>query len=510
MERVSGPSVKGEQALRVENVSKTFPGQLALDRVDLEIARGQVRALLGENGSGKSTLIKILAGYHQPDPGARGWAEGEPLQLGSAAAARAAGLRFIHQDLGLVNELDVIDNLALGERYVGTRWLSRHREAKEARRLLAGFGVEVDVHAPVGSLAPAERTIIAVVRALRDQTERTMLVLDEPTASLSGAEVARLMEVVRAVRDRGGAILYVTHRLQEVFDIADTVTVLRDGKLIASRPVAGLDHDQLVEMLVGRPIQAVFPSAPAVGSDVVFHAQDIRGARITGVSLQVNRGEILGVAGIIGSGREELPYLLFGARPWHGGRIQLNHQNFSQIDIRTAIAAGIAFLPADRQRHSTFPTMLVRENLTLPQIPRSRFAWWVSTRREHAEVQGWLEQLDVRPPDPERMLSSLSGGNQQRVVLARWLRCLPKLLLLEEPTGGVDIAAKAEIYKLIEAAARDGMACIVCSSDAEELAGICDRVIVLRDGVVAAELSGESLTEEEVVTHTITKARAAA
>ena len=493
----------GLPALRLENVSKTFPGQRALDGVGIELRRGKVRALLGENGSGKSTLIKILAGYHQPDPGWSASADGAPLELGSATAASRAGVRFIHQDLGLVADLDVIDNLALGGHYAGRRWIGRRREVAAAESLLAQYGIEMSVSAPLRKLAPAEQTIVAIVRALRDGLDGRILVLDEPTGSLSGPEVADLFRVVQTVRDRGGAVLYVTHRLHEIFEIADDVTVLRDGRQVADRPVEGLDEGQLAELLVGRPLSSVFPPLPNPSDDLAFSATSIAGERIRSVSLSARKGEIVGVAGIIGSGREELPYLLFGARPWRAGRIRIGVRTFDAITVRKSIAAGVAFAPADRQRDSAIQALSVRENATLPSIPCRRWTGWVSKRREASEVRNWLVQLDVRPPDPERRLGSLSGGNQQRVVLARWLRCDPAVLLLEEPTRGVDIGAKAEIYRIIADAAGQGAGVIIFSSDAEELASVCDRVVVLRDGSVATELSGPALSEGAIVEQSI-------
>lgn len=496
-EPASSPG-RAEPVLRMENVSKSFPDSLALDGVGLELHPGEVRALLGENGSGKSTLIKILAGFHQPDFGAQAWADGEPLRLGSAAHARAAGVRFIHQDLGLVRDLDVVDNLALGERYVGRRWLSHRREADEARRLLAQYGVELDVHAPLWSLSPAEQTIVAVVRALRDGLERFVLVLDEPTGSLAASEVARLFDVIRAIRDRGGSLLYVTHRLQEVFEIADQVTVLRDGRVVADRPVAGLGEEQLVELLVGGAVEEVFPGPPPAGGEPAMDAEGISGAGVDDVSLTVGRGEILGIAGIIGSGREELLRLLFGAQRWTSGRLRVGPREFSSISVPQAIDAGLAYA-ASRGNGGMTRDLSIRENVTLPKIPVTHRGWWLSTRREAEDVRGWLDRLDVRPPAPERPLASLSGGNQQRVVLARWLRCRPQVLMLEGPTLGVDIGAKAEIYRALVDAAREGTAVVVSSSDAEELAAICDRVIVMRDGRISTELRGAQLTEQVIV-----------
>jgi ribose transport system ATP-binding protein len=490
-------------ALRLAGLGKTFPSQAALRGVDLELQRGEVRALLGENGSGKSTLIKVLAGYHTPDPGWTAEADGVPFTLGNAEAAREAGLRFIHQDLGLVPELSVIDNLALGEDYVGRRWISSRREAAAAREALSRLGLDLNVHRAVRELAPGEQAGVTIARALRDGLDGTILVLDEPTASLSGAEVDRLHQIVRRIRDSGGAVLYVTHRLGEVFEIADRVTVLRDGSKVADRPVSDLSHAELVRLVVGRDVDAVFPHAVASRGSVAFEAQDICGKGVENVSLTGYHGEILGVAGITGSGREELPYLLFGARRWDSGRLRLGDRSHNKMTVSAALRCGMAFAAADRQRESAIPLLTIRDNVMLSAVPKGRAAWWVSLRSQRREVEEWLERMGVRPPDPELPLASLSGGNQQRVVLARLLRSEPKVMILEEPTRGVDIGAKAEIYRILAEVAAGGAALVICSSDAEELALVCDRVLVLREGRVVAELENESLTEEDIVSHCV-------
>ena len=489
-------------ALRLEGLSKTFPGQQALKSVDLELHHGEVRALLGENGSGKSTLIKILAGRHQPDPGASAWIGGEPFQLGSAAAARTAGIRFIHQDLGLVAALSVVDNLALGGAYVGRRWLKNRTETAEARRLLSLYGVELDVHAPVGALSPAEQTIVAIVRALRDGVENGILVLDEPTATLSANEIERLFAVMRNACSAGTAVLYVTHRMQEVFEIVDRVTVLRDGNVVADADVKALTEESLVEAMIGRPLEAVFAEAPHRSGEVILAVECISGDRVRSFSLSLRRGEIVGVAGVEGSGREELPQLLFGARRWHSGAISFGNRRLERMTISDAMSMGMGYA-GHRDKGSATRSMLVRENLTLPAIPTRGPGKWLSNKHESKSTEPWLQRFDVRPADPERPLGLLSGGNQQKVVLARWLRCGSKILVLEDPTRGVDIGAKAGIYRIMAEAASTGTSFIVVSSDAEELAAICDRVLVLRDGTIASELHGTGLTEDAIVRNSI-------
>jgi ribose transport system ATP-binding protein len=486
--------------LALRALSKTFPGQMALIDADFELRRGEVHAVLGQNGSGKSTLIKILAGFHQADAGAEALLDGKTFELGSAGAAAAAGIRFVHQDLALVPELDAVDNLALGSRYDGRWWLSDRRERRATREILAEFGIHVDVGRPLTQLAPAERTMLAIARALREGDDRgTILVLDEPTATLGGEEAERLHALVRRIRDDGGSVLYVTHRLDEVFTLADRVTVLRDGRRVGTRTVAGLDHDGLVELIVGRPLRDIFPGAPPPpdeGTEVLLGATELCGQVIEGMSFDVFAGEILGIAGLIGSGREELPYLLTGARSWSSGEIRVAGRARSSLNPREAIAAGIGFVSSDRKGESALPLLSVGENITLPKLEVSGPLRWLSPRRERTRVMEWLRRLDIRPSAPDLPLASLSGGNQQKAVIARWLRTGTRVLVLDEPTQGVDIGAKAGIYQRLTDFVGAGNAAVVFSSDAEELASLCDRVIIVRDGRVGHVVDGEALAPE--------------
>jgi ribose transport system ATP-binding protein len=496
----------GDAGLVIRGLSKTFPGQVALAGVGLELRPGQIHALLGQNGSGKSTLIKILAGVHTPDPGGQAWMHGAPLTLGSAAAAHHAGLRFIHQDLGLVPTLDVVDNLALGQRYQARWWLSARTEAAAARELLAELDPHIDVTAPVSQLSAAERTIVAVARALRGGVAASgVLVLDEPTAALPAAETGRLFRLVRAVAARGTAVLYVTHRISEVFELADQVSVLRDGRRVLTCPLAEVTPTSLVEHIVGRPLEEFYPEAPPPGRDVALAVEGLRTVRLRDLHFAVHRGEILGIAGISGSGREDVAPALAGAIAWAGGRLTIGGRVLHRMDPAAAIGQGIAYLPHDRKRESAIPGFTVRENLTLPQLRTTH--GWLSLRRERAEADVWLDRLAVRPPDAaERVFSTLSGGNQQKVVLARWMRCGAQVLALDEPTQGVDVAAKTMIYQALTAAARQGTSVIVASSDSEELARLCDRVVVLRDGQVTAELHGGALTAEAITQRAMAEA----
>lgn len=502
-----GPDIGAERpAFRIDHLSKTFAGQVALDDVSIEVRSGEVLALCGENGSGKSTLIKILAGYHAPDPGCSGTMDGEPINL--AEGTRTHGgwrqrLHFIHQDLALVDGLSTVENLALGRGYetgrcARIRWREERRRAKA---LLDEFGSTFDLNAPVGTLRTADRVLVAIVRALQnwDPTVWNVLFLDEPTASLPAHEVDVLFEAVRRVAARGAGVVFVSHRLSEVFALATRATVLRNGRLIGSRDVSELDHDSLVEMIVGRSL------APHDGGRLdrerptILKVDGLVGGTVRGASFALREGELLGIAGLTGSGREELPMLLAGAESPEAGSVVLRGDRVDLRSIGTALRAGIALVPADRSHLGAIPSQSVRENLTLPLLAPLFTNGRLSRGRERREAEAWIREMDVRPRDPEMPLANLSGGNQQKVVLARWLRTDPRLIVLDQPTQGVDVGSRAQIYELLTRTARGGVGVVVCSSEAAELEVLCDRVLVFRDGVIAAELDGAAVTEDRIV-----------
>jgi ribose transport system ATP-binding protein len=502
------PSESAGVALTLKGLTKVFQGQRALDGVDLELRRGEVHALVGQNGSGKSTLIKILAGYHSPEPGAVAELGGEPFDLGSARAAQDASIRFIHQDLGLIGDLDAVDNFALVGGYRGRWWLSDRSERTAIRDVMAEYGLDFDVSTPIGTLSPTRQAMLAIVRVLH-RTTGGLVVLDEPTASLPAQEIRQLFSLIRDLRGRGAAVLFVTHRLGEVFEIADRVSVLRDGRRVATRAVAELDHDRLVELIVGRPLEAFYAPPPEPRDDVILNVEDLRGAGVTDVSFAVHEGEIVGLTGLTGSGHEDLLYLLFGARPRISGRVMVDGKELDDLSPASAIRAGMAFAPADRRRLSATPGLSIRENLTLPDLRPTGPARWLSPRSERSETLSWLERLGVVPAEPERTFGTLSGGNQQRVVLARWLRCGSRVFLFEEPTNGVDTGAKQGIYAALGEAAASGAAILILSADPEELSAMCDRVIVMRGGAIAATLAGAALNPDAIVAHSLLRGQAA-
>lgn len=489
-------------ALRIEHLSKTFPGQSALVDVDLDVAAGEVHALVGQNGSGKSTLIKVLAGYHQPDPGASAWANGEPLTLGDGDAAAAAGIRFVHQDLGLIGNLSTVENIALTVGYTTgfggkIRWREEVRRAREAMDAL-GLG-SIDVKKPVDSLPPSQKTAVAIARAISGWEEgANLLVLDEPTATLPGADVERLFEVIHRLKERGVSILYVSHHLDEVFELADRVTVLRDAHKIATVPVAGLDHDGLVELIVGHRIEAATASVFGSQASSVLRVRDLHGGNVHGIDLDVHEGEIVGLAGITGSGREHVLELIAGQLPRDEGDVVVDGRVIKNFDPRSAIDAGIAFVPADRKVRGTVGPMTVRENLTLSDLTPHFVAGRLRHRREREETHSWIARLSIKTPGPEAAIGALSGGNQQKVMFGKALRLTPKVLLLAEPTQGIDIGAKDQIHALVDQAAQEGVATFVASTDTDELVRLCHRVLVIVDGRIVAEISGSDITAETI------------
>jgi ribose transport system ATP-binding protein len=488
-------------ALEIHNLSKSFPGTRALSAVDLDVEAGEIHALVGQNGSGKSTLIKLLAGFHSPERGSVVRVAGATVELGNASAAREAGFRFVHQDLALVGTLNVVENLALGRGFDTGRTgrIQWRAERARAREMLRSLGFEIDVRRPIGELTAAERTGVAIARALWEWEESArVLVLDEPTATLPKAEVETLFESIRRIRDRGVGVLYVSHRLDEVFAIADRVTVLRDGKRVGTHRTGELDEEKLIALMLGSAVTKAVGSSSARRGEAVLRARDLFGTVLDGIDFDVYAGEVVGFAGLTGSGREELLPMLFGASP-RNGTVEVGDAVVRAEQPQAAIRAGLALVPADRLRQGGVFEMPVGSNLTLSGMRSVRGPGGAIRRRaERVESRKWLSRLDVRPPDPDRPLATLSGGNQQKVVIAKWLRLAPKVLLLDELTQGVDVGAKSMIHALIRSAAEAGAAVVVASSDDEEICDLCDRVYILREGRIEAELAQHEMTIDEV------------
>ena len=494
--------------LEVHNLSKQFGGEQALDGVDLTVLPGEVHGLLGENGSGKSTLIKVLAGYHAPDEGAEvrvnGTAVDLPLKPGEF---RSLGMSFVHQDLALIQSLSVAENLRVGElTYQRTKIISWRRQAARARKIFARYSVKIDPTARVADLRATDRALLAIVRAMegleaRESDAAALLILDEPSVFLPREGVLRLFDLVRAVRDSGSGVLFVSHNLEEVKEITDRLTVLRDGRAVGVRTTSETTETDLVELIIGRKLAP--SSGPARDVDegqIAVSVEDLAGGLVRDIRFDVRRGEILGLAGLAGSGFEDVPYLLFGARPARKGRLRIGENSYDLQSMSTveAVKVGIALVPADRARDGSASTLTVGDNVMLQTMHEHRRGV-VLNRRSMAHAAGEvLEQFDVRPSEPRMPYRALSGGNQQKALLAKWLQRKPRVLLLHEPVQGVDIGARHQIFKLIQRAAREGMTVICASSDYEQLAQTCDRVLIIGRGRIVNELEGDEVTKHRI------------
>ena len=493
-------------ALRVTGLSKAYAGTLALDGVDLDIRPGEVHALLGGNGSGKSTLIKCLAGVVTPEPG------GE-LTLGdqqvaaetwSPEKAYAAGLRFVHQQPAVFAELSIAENIAFGSTFPRNRAgkIAWKQLNERTAALLARYHVAAGPTTPLGALRAADRTRVAIIRAVQDREDADsgVLVLDEPTAALPASEVEQLLDSVRRYAAAGQTILYVSHRLDEVLSVADRVTVLRDGRKVATVEAKGLSESALIELIVGRPLDRLFQDpVDGIDVDVVLAARGLSGGPLKDVSFDLHRGEVLGIAGLLGSGRSELLRMLFGAHPVTGGTITLNGREVAFDTPSAAMQAGMAYVPEERQADAIFAGESVRHNMTAGAAGDYYKGLRYSHGRERRDSSDAIRRFLIRVGTDRQSVETLSGGNAQKVVLARWLRREPAVLLLDEPTQGVDISARSEIYALVRAATEAGTSVLFVASDPEELAHACDRVLVLRDGRIATEvrppLEAHRLTE---------------
>ncbi len=499
--------------IQLTGLTKRFSGVLALDDVDLEVAAGEVHGLLGENGSGKSTLIKVLAGFHGVDAGRLSVA-GVPVALPLAPdAPKRLGLEFVHQDLGLIESLSVVENLRAGEMARRRLRISWADERARAAEVFQRYGISLDPRAIVGDVRPVQRAQLAIARAMegmrasREGAGQTggLLVLDEPTVFLPREEVEQLFALMREVAASGASVLFVSHDIDEVLRVTDRVTVLRDGRLIDTVRTADLDHSALIERIIGRRLEAMVPAAqsstsPAADATVLARVTGLSADPLEDVEIAVRAGEVLGVTGLLGSGFERLPYALCGADPPDAGTLELDGTSFDlrKMTPRRAAPAGIALIPADRKNDGAVQSLSVTDNVTMPVLRQYGHPALLRRRAMTAATTELMDRYDVRPRDPSLPLSSLSGGNQQKALIAKWLQTEPRLLLLHEPTQGVDIGARGQIFEVIRASADDGRSVICASADHEQLAAICDRVLVFARGAVVAELTGTDVTKDRI------------
>ncbi len=495
-------------ALELSGISKSFPGVRALTDVSLQVKRGEVRALLGENGAGKSTLMNILSGSLGTYDGDI-TIDGRRADIRSPRAARNLGIAMIHQELHLVPELSVADNFFLGrEFHTGLGALDRRRMRRETTRYLAELDLAISPRRPVGLARVAEQQLIEVAKAL--SLDARILIMDEPTSALADAEVQRLFSVIRRLSARGVAIVYISHRLEELPQIAHSVSVLRDGRMIDTVPMANAARSDLIAMMVGRPLQAFYPSAPTVSArrEVVrthglgLTADVAQGRRpLHDISLTLHAGEIVGIAGLMGAGRTEILETLYGvhARRSMSGTVYLDGRPTDIHSPRQAIARGLAFITEDRKAQSLITTLSVQFNVTLSALGRFVRGLTIDRAKERAAVRDAIADLRIKTPSPLAIVNNLSGGNQQKVVLAKCLLARPRVLLMDEPTRGIDVGAKAEIYTLMKRLSSEGLGILMVSSELPELLALCDRILVICEGRITAEFARDAATQEKIL-----------
>lgn len=495
------PAESSPPPVAVSGITKRFGAVQALGGVTLEFRAGQVTALMGENGAGKSTLLKILTGDHRPTEG-HVLVDGEPVDLDSPARARAAGIRIIPQEPEIIPHIPVAENVYAGSlpRKKG-RMLDRTELNRRIRADLdrLGFAHVLDPDLLGSQLTPAQRQLVEIMRALTGGAQARLIAFDEPTSSLSEHEVDALFELIRRLREQGIAIVYVSHRMQEIFQLADRIAVLRDGGLVGLQDARTTNEGELVRLMVGRDLSAMFVRQRVATDRLVLDVKNLSTDEVSGISLQVHAGEIVGLAGLIGAGRSELALALAGDLPVRSGTAVLDGEPLRSGRPGAVIRAGLGLAPEERKAQALFLRQSVKDNVSLVVLDRLRRFRFIRRGAERTLAQEFTDRLRVRTPSIDHEVRKLSGGNQQKVVLARWLARRPKVLILDEPTRGIDVGAKAEIYRIIAGLAADGVALLVISSELPELLGLADRVVVMQGGRITGELDRSEATEESIL-----------
>jgi ribose transport system ATP-binding protein len=493
--------MEDSRLLAMTGVVKDFPGVRALDGIDLDVIAGEVHCLLGQNGAGKSTLIKVLSGVHRPDEGQISW-RGEEVTIPHPTVAMRLGIATIYQELDLVEGLSVAENIFLGHEQAAWGFVRRGRMRREARELLDRLGHgEIDPAAELGTLSSAKQQLVSMARALSHDAR--LIIMDEPSAVLANEEVDNLFRIIEALTGDGVAVLYISHRLEEIRAIGDRVTVLKDGRTVAEGiAVADASTPRLVSLMTGRTVEYDFPvrPEPAAAPQPLLEVEGLtRHGEFENVSFTVHAGEIVGIAGLVGAGRSEILETIFGARRPDAGRVLLEGRPLRAGDTASAVGAGLGLAPEERKSQALVLQRSVAENVSLPSLRSFARAGLVDPDGELAAVTRQLQALDVRPADPRRLVRTLSGGNQQKAVLARWLLADSRVLLLDEPTRGVDVGTRAELYRLVRDLAAEGRAVVIVSSEVPEVIGLADRVLVLRDGRVIHEAPARDMDEASVL-----------
>jgi len=485
-----------ENLLEMKGITKIYPGVVALDRVNFSVKSGEVHALLGENGAGKSTLIKILAGAEQRDEG-QIWFDGQSYDQYTPHDAIEMGISVIYQEFNLVSKMTVEENIFLGREHRNGIFVDKKAMVQKAREVMEPLGGDLDPNVKVSSLSVAYQQLVEIAKAVLNRAK--LIVMDEPSAALSLNELEILFKLIRQLKSEGTSIIYISHRLEEVFEIADRVSVFRDGKYVATKLVPETNKDELITLMVGRELSGDYPQNDQKSDEVVLKVQGITNEKLRDISFELYRKEILGITGLVGAGRTELLRAIFGADPCLGD-IYIKGE---KVDIRSpqdAISHGISFLPEDRKRNGILLEMPVRFNMSIASIKKFARYGMVNRLKENETVQKFVDAIQIKTPDLEQKAKNLSGGNQQKVVLGKWLACDSDIIIFDEPTRGIDVGAKQEIYLLMNQLVREGKSIILVSSELPEIIGMCDRVLVMNEGVITAELDKKELSQELILT----------
>ena len=496
-DRPANKPVDKLSVIQMAHISKSFGGVHALQDVHIEVYAGEVHALLGENGAGKSTLIKTMTGVHQPDSGEI-FLNGKPVRFSGPREAQRQGIGAIYQEPSLFPDLDIAENIMAGRQPTRTGRIDWRAMYREARKLLQQLGVRLDPRTKARNLSVAQQQTVEIARAL--SLDAQLLIMDEPTSSLTLTEVEELFRIIRQLREAGTAIIFISHRLEELFAVADRVTILRDGQYVGTRELFEVKTEDLIQMMVGRQIDELFPKQEAPIGDVRLEVTNLTATgKFENISFELRAGEILGLAGLIGAGRTDVARALFGIQPANSGSIKVDGQVVTIGSPKQAMDLGLGFVPEDRQHHGLVLPMSIAANITLPILPRFATAGWLREREAKKVASTAARRLEVKSAGIEQKAKELSGGNQQKVVLAKWLETGPRILILDEPTRGIDIGTKAAVHQLMSDLANQGVAILMISSELPEILGMSDRILVMHEGAIVGEFNTADATEEKII-----------